>query len=141
MVKGIDCWPAATLATAATIVNRVKLVLRIAAHRITRPDGSLVHAGARTYAPNLLAARALAFTASSSRLFAGAAVSRERRSRADAREISSTAAANEASFAFDGLVKPLILRTNWSDAARISSSVTGGSKLKSVLMFLHIQIL
>jgi hypothetical protein len=29
------------------------------------------------------------------------------------------------------------LRTNWTAAARISSSVAGGSKLKSVLMFLH----
>jgi hypothetical protein len=42
-----------------------------------------------------------------------------------------------ASLAFDGLVKPLIFLTNWSDAARTSSSVTGGSKLKRVLMFLH----
>src|SRR5205823_4957390 len=44
---------------------------------------------------------------------------------------------NDASFAFDGLLKPLIFLTNWSDAARTSSSVTGGSKLKSVLIFLH----
>jgi hypothetical protein len=29
------------------------------------------------------------------------------------------------------------LRTNWREAAWISSSVAGGSKLKSVLMFLH----
>jgi len=35
-------------------------------------------------------------------------------------------------------VKPLIFLTNWSEAARISSEVTGGSKLKSGLMFLHI---
>ena len=35
-------------------------------------------------------------------------------------------------------VKPLSFRTNWSEAARISSSVTGGSKLKSVLMLRHI---
>ena len=40
-------------------------------------------------------------------------------------------------FAFDGAVKPLSLRTNCNDAARTSSSVAGGSKLKSVLMFLH----
>jgi PhnB protein len=40
--------------------------------------------------------------------------------------------------AFDGLLKPLIFLTNWSEAARISSAVTGGSKLKRVLMFLHI---
>jgi hypothetical protein len=43
-----------------------------------------------------------------------------------------------ASFVFDGFVKPQIFRTNWSDAARISSSVAGGSKLNRVLMFLHI---
>ena len=51
---------------------------------------------------------------------------------------SATAAKKAASLAFDGLLKPLIFLTNWSEAARISSSVTGGSKLKRVLMFLHI---
>lgn len=51
--------------------------------------------------------------------------------------MSSTAAANAASFALAGLLKPLIFLTNCSDAARISSSVTGGSKLNSVLMLLH----
>jgi hypothetical protein len=45
---------------------------------------------------------------------------------------------NASSFAFDGLVKPLILRTNCSAAARTSASVVGGSKLKSGLMFRHI---
>jgi hypothetical protein len=35
-------------------------------------------------------------------------------------------------------LKPLIFLTNCSEAARTSSSVTGGSKLKSVLIFLHI---
>jgi len=44
---------------------------------------------------------------------------------------------NASSFAFDGLVKPLIFLTNCSDAACTSSSVTGGSKLKSGLMFRH----
>ena len=38
-------------------------------------------------------------------------------------------------------MNPLSLRTNCSDAARISSSVAGGSKLKSVLMFRHISSL
>src|SRR6185295_7927728 len=51
--------------------------------------------------------------------------------------ISSTAVSNAASLTFDGLLKPLILRTNCSDAARISSSVTGGAKLNSGLMLLH----
>jgi hypothetical protein len=51
---------------------------------------------------------------------------------------SSIAWRKLASFAFDGLLKPVILRTNCSDAARTSYSVTGGSKLKRFLMFLHI---
>jgi pantetheine-phosphate adenylyltransferase len=38
------------------------------------------------------------------------------------------------------LVKPLIFLTNWIDAARISSSVTGGSKLNSGLMLLHMAL-
>ena len=45
---------------------------------------------------------------------------------------------NAGSLAFEGLVNPLILRTNCSDEARISSSVTGGAKLKSGLIFRHI---
>ncbi len=52
--------------------------------------------------------------------------------------IASTAARNESSFAFDGLLNPLIFLTNWSEASRISSSVAGGSKLKRVLILLHI---
>src|SRR5713101_2077321 len=89
-------------------------------------------------APNLSAARALAFAAASSRFFGGAFVSSERRRRIEMPAISSTAARNEPSFAFDGLLKPLIFLTNWSEAARTSSSVTGGSKLKRVFIFLHI---
>src|ERR1700676_4559128 len=88
---------------------------------------------------NLSAARALAFAASSSRFFGAAFVSRERRRRVDAVAISSMAAANDASLAFDGLLKPVIFLTYCSDAARTSPSLTGGSKLKRVLMFLHIE--
>jgi len=51
---------------------------------------------------------------------------------------SSTARLNDASFAFDGFVNPLIFRTNCSEAARTSWSVTGGSKLKSGRMLRHI---
>src|SRR5438094_864319 len=90
------------------------------------------------YALNLSAARALALAASSSRFLGGALVSSERRNCAETPATSSTAAWNAASFAFDGLVNPLIFLTNCNDAARISSSVTGGSKLKSVLIFRHI---
>src|SRR6266478_3353976 len=91
------------------------------------------------YAPNLSAARAFALAASSSRFFGGAVVSSEWRSRAEMTATSSTAAWNHASLAFDGLLNPLIFLTNCSDAARTSSALTGGSKLKRVLIFLHIQ--
>src|SRR6266446_3731791 len=47
------------------------------------------------------------------------------------------AARNATSLTFDGLLKPLTFLTNCRAAARISSSVTGGAKLKRVLMFLH----
>src|SRR6202030_305060 len=78
------------------------------------------------------------FAASSSRFFGGAVVARECKRRAEIAAISSIAARNEASLAFDGLLKPVIFLTNCSDAARISSSVTGGSKLKRVLILRHI---
>ena len=80
----------------------------------------------------------LALAASSTRFFGGALVSSELRSLAALAAISSTAARNAASLAFDGLLKPLTFLTNCNEAARISSSVTGGWKLKSVLMLLHI---
>jgi hypothetical protein len=47
---------------------------------------------------------------------------------------------NASSFAFEGFVNPLIFLTNWSDAARTSVSVTGGSKLKSGLIFRHMPL-
>lgn len=53
---------------------------------------------------------------------------------------SSTARLNASSFAFDGFVKPLIFRTNCREAARTSSSVVGGSKLKSGRILRHIRI-
>ena len=87
------------------------------------------------------AERAIAFAASSSRLFGDAFVSSDRSRRIETAATSSTAARNAASFAFDGLVKPLIFRTNCSDAARTSSSVTGGSKLNNGRMFRHIPVL
>jgi hypothetical protein len=63
--------------------------------------------------------------------------SSERRRVAEILAISSTAARNADSFAFDGLLNPVIFLTNWIEADRISSAVTGGSKLKRGLMFLH----
>jgi DNA-binding NarL/FixJ family response regulator len=50
---------------------------------------------------------------------------------------SSTAWAKASSFARDGFEEPLTFRTYCNAAAAISSSVAGGSKLWSVLMFLH----
>src|SRR6266567_2375869 len=86
---------------------------------------------------NRRAARSRALMASSSRFLGGALVLSELRNFPETAAISSTAATNAASFAFDGLLKPLTFRTNCNDAARISSSVTGGAKLKRVLMFRH----
>src|SRR5262245_29049427 len=54
---------------------------------------------------------------------------------------STTARLNASSFALDGLLKPLSLRTNCSAEARISASVAGGSKLNSVLMLRHMKFL
>ena len=89
------------------------------------------------YLGNLWAARARALAISSVRLRGGAFVSSELRKLQETAAILSTAARNAASLAFDGLLKPLTFLTNCKEAARISSSVTGGSKLKRVLMFLH----
>jgi hypothetical protein len=65
-----------------------------------------------TYAPNLAADRAFALAASSSRFFGGAAVCSDSNNRLEAAATSSIAAIKASSFAFDGLVKPLIFRTN-----------------------------
>src|SRR6185503_5856344 len=54
---------------------------------------------------------------------------------------STTARLNASSFALDGLLKPLSLRTNCKAEARISASVAGGSKLNSVLMLRHMSLL
>ncbi len=92
------------------------------------------------YLENLSAARACALAASSVRFLGDAFVSSELRRLLATAAIASTAARNAASLAFDGEFMPLTLRTNCNEAARISSSVAGGSKLKSVLMFLHISV-
>jgi hypothetical protein len=92
-----------------------------------------------TQAGNLSAERAFALAASSSRFLGDAVVSRECRRRVEIAAISSIAARKVASLALEGLLKPLIFLTNWSEAARTSSSVTGGSKLKSILMFRHMR--
>ena len=75
------------------------------------------------------AARARALAASTSRSLGGALVTSSPSRRADTAATSSTARSNASALACDGLVKPLILRTYCSAAARTSWSVAGGSKL------------
>ena len=53
---------------------------------------------------------------------------------------SSMARSNAAWLPLEGALKPLSLRTNCKEAARISVSVAGGSKLKSVRIFRHIRV-
>ena len=86
---------------------------------------------------NLWEARNRLLAASFARFLGGAFVSSAFKRFPETAAISSTAARNAASLAFEGLLKPLTFLTNCRAAARISSSVTGGSKLKRVLMFLH----
>src|SRR3569833_635975 len=86
---------------------------------------------------NRCSLRRRALAASSSRVRAGEFVSSDTRRRADEAATSSMAARKAASLAFEGLLNPVIFRTNCREAARISSSVTGGLKLKSGLMFRH----
>src|ERR1700686_1320267 len=95
-----------------------------------RDNGDLGELVRQTYVPNLSAALAFALAASSSLFLGGALVSSERRRRLATPAISSTAPTKASSLALEGLLKPLIFLTNCRDAARTSSSVTGGSKLK-----------
>ncbi len=48
-----------------------------------------------------------------------------------------TARSTAAAVAADGAPTPLTFRTYWRAAASISASVTGGSRPRSVVMFLH----
>ena len=80
----------------------------------------------------------LAFSASTSRLRVGTCVVRDPINLLVTAVVSSTASWKAFSFTFDGLLNPLTFLTNCKHAARTSSSVAGGSKLKSVLIFLHI---
>src|SRR3989442_9143868 len=88
-------------------------------------------------APNLIAALARARVASTSRLRGSAVVTSERMRARAAVATSSMARSKAASLALEGTLKPLSLRTNCSEASRISSSVAGGSKLNKVLMLRH----
>src|SRR5438105_9333194 len=81
--------------------------------------------------------RARARAASVSRSRGPAVVTSEAMRLAAAAAISSTARSNATWLILEGELNPLSFRTNCSEALRISSSVAGGSKLKSVLIFLH----
>ncbi len=94
----------------------------------------------RVYA-NRLSERSFAFRASSSRVRGGALVWIESTSLRAAAVTPSTAVLKASSFAREGLFIPLSFRTNWSADARTSSTVAGGSKFASVLIFLHIESL
>src|SRR3989442_14828782 len=87
--------------------------------------------------PKRFAARSRALRVSSSRFLGGALMVSESISRRAIVVTSATALLNAASFACEGCVVPLSFRTNCNADARISSSVAGGSKFASVLMFLH----
>ena len=87
--------------------------------------------------PNRSADLAPAFCISTSRSRGCAVVTSDPINTRAAHATSATARSKASVFAFDGRLNPLSLRTNCSDASRISSSVAGGSKLKRVLMFLH----
>jgi len=84
---------------------------------------------------------ALALEASVSRSRGGEFVTSDCSSSWAACATWSTARLKATSLAFEGLVKPLSLRTNCTDEARISSSVAGGLKLCRVLMFRHIPVI
>jgi len=70
----------------------------------------------------------------------GALVLSESINRCAAAVTSSTARSKACSLARDGRVVPLSFLTNCNAEARISSSVAGGSKLASVLMFRHMTL-
>src|SRR5205085_11283742 len=90
---------------------------------------------------NRLVALARALRSSSSRFRGAALVCSESINRCAAEATLSTARLKAASFARDGRVDPLSLRTNCTAAARISSSLAGGAKLASVLMLRHMPVL
>jgi hypothetical protein len=85
---------------------------RVRTFRVTPlTDGFIASVNQPSALPeNLSAARAPAFAASTPRFRDCALVSTERSRRADISATSSTAAINEPSFAFDGLLKPLIFQ-------------------------------
>src|SRR5699024_4971915 len=86
---------------------------------------------------NRFAARARAFSRSTSRSLGGAEVTSSASRCSVAWAISATARSNTSVLAWEGLVIPLTLRTYCSAASCTSWEVASGSKLWSGLMFLH----
>src|SRR5581483_8554737 len=82
-------------------------------------------------------ARARRRSASTSRSFGAAVVTRSSSRCCVMCAISCTARSKAASFAFDGLFMPLTLRTYCSAAECTSSELAGGSKLWRTRMFRH----
>jgi len=89
--------------------------------------------------PNRMRDLSMCLRISMSRSFGGALVTQPRISRSAAAATSSTAVLKSASFAFEGLVAPLSLRTNCREEARISSDVAGGAKFASVRILRHMK--
>ena len=118
--------------------DRPAAVPRLPARQV-RSGHSRLGAALRAQAarPKRFSALALAREASTSRSRGGAFVTSSSSRRLVIAATSSTARSKAGSLALDGFCEPLTLRTYWSAAPRTSSSVAGGSKLWSVLMFLH----
>src|SRR5205085_11808341 len=113
----------------AGVIDAQPLFPRRAVGELEERQLPLIPGLSRRQAANRCAARARAFAASTSRSLGGAVVRSWASSADEAAATASTALLNAASFAREGLWKPLILRTYCCAAARTSSSVAGGSKL------------
>jgi hypothetical protein len=122
-------------AGSASIRNRLQLIALCleALDLIFVPSSAARGGGKRA------AARARALRASTSRSRGGVLATSKSSNSCAASATRSTARPKAGSLAFEGRVKPQSLRTNWSEAARISSSVAGGWKLCRVLMLRHMR--
>src|SRR5690242_10278157 len=106
------------------------------------PRCEVSHFGPGAYAfPNRSRERSLAFSASISRSRVGALVCSDASNRRALSETSETARLNASALAWDGALNPDSFRTNCSAEAWISAWVAGGSKLNSVLMLRHMNLL
>ena len=112
----------------------------VAAEELVGPvdEVDLSHSPGLRAPPNLRTARACARSASISRSFGAAVVTSSPQERGRRRGPPRRRPGRRLRGSRPrGSAKPLIFLTYWSAAARISSSVAGGSKLYRVLMFRH----